>query len=154
MIRVKKAFVTIEILVAMVIGFMAIIMLTSSIKSLQKVSIQQELYQDLYISVLSIKNIIKAKECMNNPTLSGEINGFKYNIKCREIKAQKNYIENLNPITFQDEGGNKGIFMIYLFRVDIDIQKNGLDKTYSFYQSEQKRLISEETLRNMMLGIF
>jgi len=154
MIKVKKAFVTIEILVAMVIGFLAIIMLTSSIKSLQKVSIQQDLYQDLYISVLSIKNIIKAKECMNNPNLSGEINGFNYTIKCREIKAQKNYIESLNPMTFQDEGGNKGIFMIYLFRVDIDIKKNGLDKTYSFYQSEQKRLISEETLRNMMLGIF
>ena len=151
MISNKKAFVTIEILVAMVIGFLAIIMLTTSIKSLQKVSIQQELYQDLYISVLSIKNIIKAKECMNNPTLNGEINGFKYNIRCREIKAQKNYIDSINPITFQEDGGNKGIFMIYLFRVDINIQKYGLDKSYSFYQSEQKRLISEEDLLKMML---
>ena len=147
----KNGFVTIEILVAMVIGFLAIIMLTTSIKTLQKVGMQQELYQDLYISVLSIKNIIRVKECMNNPTLNGEINGFKYTIKCREIKAQKNYIDSMNPITYQPNGGNKGIFMIYLFRVDIDIQKYGLDKSYSFYQSEQKRLISEEALLKMML---
>ncbi|SHO80492.1 hypothetical protein MNB_SV-15-1360 [hydrothermal vent metagenome] len=154
MIKNRNGFVTIEILVAMVIGFLAIIMLTTSIKTVQKVGIQQELYQDLYISVLSIKNIIRAKGCIDNPTLSGEINGFKYSIKCREVKAQKNYIDMLNPITFKDEGGNKGIFMIYLFRVDINIQKFGLDKSYSFYQSEEKRLISEEDLLKIRLGIF
>jgi len=143
--------VTIEILIAMVIGFLAIIMLTSSIKSLQKIIGQQQLYEDLYITVLSLKDTIEAKQCYKNPNLEGKLNGFTYTIKCSEKKALKNYLPNYDEITGEDIGGNYGIFMIYLFHVTINISKEGLKKSYSFYQSEQERLISEEELLNEML---
>jgi hypothetical protein len=149
----KRAFVTIEILIAMVIGFLAIIMLTSSIKSLQKVIVQQRLYEELYITVLSLKDTIRAKSCMEYPTLEGVMNGFEYKVSCNQKKAVKNYIDNYDPVSDMDMGGNYGIFMIYLFDVQIEITQKGLKKKYRFYQSEQKRLISEEELLNEMLGV-
>ncbi|MEA2029638.1 MAG: hypothetical protein U9N49_11770 [Campylobacterota bacterium] len=147
----RKGFVTIEILVAMVIGFLAIIMLTSSIKSLQRIIGQQKLYEDLYITVLSLKDTIEAQKCYKEPNLQGELNGFKYTIECNEKKALKNYRGYYDEMLDQEVGGNHGILMIYLFDVTIYISKEGLKKSYSFYQSEQERLISEEELLNEML---
>lgn len=149
----RKAFVTIEILVAMVIGFLAILMLMSSIQSLQRVIAQQRLYENLYTTVLSLKDTIRAKSCMHSPKLQGKLNGFSYTIQCHEEKAIKNYRENYDEITGNDVGGNYGIFMIYLYRVEIVVSQESFKKHYSFMQSEQKRLISEEELLNEMLGV-
>jgi len=143
----RRAFVTIEILVAMVIGFLAIIMLTSSIKSLQKIILQQQNYEELYITVLSLKDTIVAKKCYEHPLLEGSLNGFSYTIECKEEKTLKNYHE-----TYNDSGeaieDNYGIFMIYLFDVTIEVRGDGLRKSYQFYQSEQERLVSDEELMN------
>ena len=147
----RRAFVTIEILVAMLIGFLAIIMLTTSIKSLQKVITQQTLYEDLYVTVLSLKDTIQAQPCYKNPHVEGKLNGFSYTIECVEKKRLKNYRYNYNEIIDQDMGGNYGILMIYLFDVRISISKEGLKKSYRFYQSEQERLIRDEELLNEML---
>ena len=136
----------------MMIGFLAIIMLMSSVKSLQKIILQQRLYENLYLTVLSLKDTIRAKSCMEYPNLEGEMNGFKYTIVCQEKKAIKNYRENYDPTTDKDIGGNYGILMIYLFDVNINLSKGKLKKEYRFYQSEQKRLISDEELLNEMLN--
>lgn len=142
---------TVEILIAMVIGFLAIIMLSASVKSLQKITLQQRLYEDLYTTVLSLSDTIKAKECRKNPTLEGRLNGFDYTVVCDQKKVMKNYQESYDETTYEDIGGNFGIFMIYLFEVTIEVRQGGVKKTYRFYQSEQERLISEEELLNEML---
>lgn len=147
----RRAFVTVEILIAMVIGFLAIIMLSASVKSLQKITLQQRLYEDLYTTVLSLSDTIKAKECRKNPTLEGRLNGFDYTVVCDQKKVMKNYQESYDETTYEDIGGNFGIFMIYLFEVTIEVRQGGVKKTYRFYQSEQERLISEEELLNEML---
>jgi len=147
----RRGFVTIEILIAMVIGFLAIIMLFASVKSLQKITLQQRLYEDLYTTVLSLSDTIKAQECRKNPTLEGRLNGFDYTVACEQKKVMKNFQESYDETTYEDTGGNFGIFMIYLFEVTIEVRQGGLKKSYRFYQSEQERLVSEEELMNEML---
>lgn len=147
----RKAFVTIEILIAMVIGFLAILMLTASIKSLHKVEMQKKLYQNLYISVLSLKDKIRAKSCIENSTLNGSINGFSYNIICDEKKVINNYQSYYDEMQNKMVGGYWGIYEIHLFRVTINIKKSSFNKSYSFYQTEQKARFTDEELLQQML---
>lgn len=150
----NKAFVTIEILIAMVIGFLAILMLTVSIKSLHKVEMQKKMYQNLYITVLSLKDKIRAKTCIENSLLNGKQNGFNYNITCQEKKNINNYKSYYDEIQNKMVGGYWGIYEIHLFRVTINIKKDGLNKKYSFYQTEQKaRFTDEELLQQMLDGM-
>jgi len=148
----NKAFVTIEILIAMVIGFLAILMLTASIKSLHKVEMQKKTYQDLYLTVLSLKDKIRAKTCIENPSLNGTQNGFNYNIICEEKKVINNYQSYYDDMQDKMVGGYWGIYEIHLFRVTININKSGLKKEYSFYQTEQKARFTDEELLQQMLG--
>ena len=147
----KKAFVTIEILIAMVIGFLAILMLTASIQSLHKVEMQKRLYQDLYINVLSLKDKIRAESCIENPRLNGVINRFEYEIICDEKEVKNNYKSYYDEMQDKMTGGYWGIYEIHLFKVTINIRKSGLNKSYNFYQTEQKARFTDEELLQQML---
>jgi hypothetical protein len=134
--------VTIEILVAMVIGFLAVLMVTGASKTLLQTRQQKARYETLYITVLSLKETIKSDGCRENGSFEGTMNGFDYRAECREKKMLRNYI-------FDPDGlrtGNLGNYRLRLYEVDLEVRRNSFVKTYTFMQTEEEQIRSAKEL--------
>ena len=132
--RSKYAFVTIEILVAMVIGFLAVFMVMSSSKMLMKTRMQKDNYERLYITALSLKDRIKAEGCRGNSPFQGELNGFVYKAVCKEKKMLRNYVTDPQGVST----GNYGNYRMYFYEIGLEIRQNSFVKAYTFDQTEQE----------------
>jgi prepilin-type N-terminal cleavage/methylation domain-containing protein len=129
----KRGFTVIEILIAMMILFVAIGFVNISIKAFNNYQRKSEIYQNFYITALSLKDLMESKT-LDKKSYNGILNGIKYKISVKEISRQKNYIINLE----QARGGNDGNFFITLYQLNMSLINKNIVKTYSFYLTKQK----------------
>ena len=134
-IKSKKAFTIVEILIAMLILFMAITFTSISIKAFNKYQKQSKKHQMFYVTSLSLKEKMSSIKEFKVPQYQGTLNGMDYIIKIKKLLSKQNYIMGIDGI-----GRNNGDFMITLYRVTITLETQKKEKTYSFLLSKQKRI--------------
>ena len=130
----RKAFLTIEILISIIIIFTSIVTLSASIKYILRYNSKSNHYENLYITTQSIMNIIQdvPTDTLLNPTqLShlrlSKLNGFTIKINSKLIDKQKIY----NTDEFDNTiSRNKATF---LFQVTLVLTKNNISKKYTVY---------------------
>ena len=130
----KKGFTIIEILIAMMILFVAIGFVNITIKAFNNYQRKSEVYQNLYITALSLKDLMDTKPLDKTNSYRGILNGIDYLISIKEISRQKNYIIDLE----QGVGKNDGNFFITLYKLDMKLSYKSKVKHYIFYLTREK----------------
>jgi len=130
----KKGFTVVEILIAMMILFVAIGFVNISIKAFNSYQRKSEAYQNFYITALSLKDLMEIKVLDKQESYRGVLNGIDYLISIEEVSRKKNYIINLE----QSVGGNDGNFFIILYHLKMRLKEGSRIKNYSFYLTRQK----------------
>ena len=133
--RSKKAFTIVEILIAMLVLFMAIAFSSMGIKAFNKYQKQSKKYQLIYITSLSLKDEMASLKEFKSSQYIGILNGVKYIIKVKKLLNKQNYIMDKDGI-----GRNNGDFMVTLYRLKITLNIQETEKTYSFLLTKQKRI--------------
>ncbi len=126
----KRGFTLIEVLVASVLLFMAIVTASIAFKQYKTYRLKQEKYEMIYISALSLMNKLEAENLYGKKLETGTINGLAYSVNVKAVSSRRNYIYGAE---FR-KSGNLGRFLITLFRVTIDIS----GRTFTFYKTEYK----------------
>lgn len=129
----KKGFTVIEILIAMLILFTAIGFVNISIKAFNNYQRKSEVYQNFYITTLSIKDLLKTKDMTNN-IYRGELNNIKYIATVTPFIQSKNYDENMFT------RGNIGDFMITLYKIELTLITRTKTINVSYFLTKQKNL--------------
>ncbi|NPA82496.1 MAG: hypothetical protein GXO31_07780 [Epsilonproteobacteria bacterium] len=130
----KRGFVTIEAIIAFVVLTFAILMTVSSVRTLNLYKSKKDFYQDLYMSVLSVKDLIKNKDLEKNRIFEGELNGFKYRAQVKKEDVKHNML--------MDEffGFSPGTYQVTLYKILLEMKKGNLVKNFSFLLTREKLL--------------
>ena len=130
----RSAFVTIEAIIAFVVLTFAVLTTVSSVRTLNLYSAKKELYQDLYTSVLSVKDMIKNSPIEKKSLFEGEINGFRYKALVKKEDAKNNML--------MDEffGFSPGTYRVTLYKILLEMRKGNLVKKFSFLLTREKLL--------------
>ena len=131
----RNAFTIVEILIAMLILFMAITFSSISIKAFNKYQKQSKKYQMFYVTSLSLKEEMSALKAFKVPQYRGTLNGLDYIIKIKKLLSKQNYIVDTDGI-----GRNNGDFMVSLYRLTITLETQTKEKSYSFLLTKEKRI--------------
>jgi len=127
----KKAMLTIEVLVALLILFLVIAGSTTIMKSFQIVNKQKNQYEKEYMVVLSIKDLLSSRHiCVSKLSQEGNYDGFSYKAECTKIKELRNYKK---PLDYGGKEGNIGSYLLKLYKVDLDIKQGKFNKNFTYY---------------------
>jgi len=139
--RAKKAIITIEVLIALIILFSAVVLTTSSIRSLNLFSLKKEIYKNSYIAVLSIRSLLENRKLnINGGEIRGKIDGYSYIIKYHVEKQKRSFIiGETSQLT-----GNLGIYMMFLFKCNLIIKNRYEDRDYIFYITQYNSMVNDE----------
>jgi len=129
----KKGFTVIEILISMMILFVAIAFVNISIKAFNDYQRKSAVYQNFYITALSLKNQMDSNP-LERESYKGRLNGINYIITKKEILKDRNFI-----ISFDNDTGNTGDFFITLYQLKMTLKDKIRTKEYTFYLTRQKR---------------
>ena len=128
----KKAMITVEVLISLLILFMVIATSTATIKQLNIIRNQQINHEDFYMAVLNIKDYIDDTICLKNNSLHGQLQQFDYNATCTIIEEKRKYEKK------EGSEGNIGIFLISLYKVTLDVKKQEYIQSYIYYKMVAK----------------
>lgn len=131
----KRAFVTIEAIIAFVVLTFAVLTTVSSVRTLNLYQQRESLYEDLYMSVLSLKDMIKNENLEKKRFFKGKINGFDYNatVKIEDVKHNMVAVE-------ESLGYYPGTYQVTLYRVFLEMRKKNFLKDFSFLLTQEKLL--------------
>jgi len=134
MINNRKAFLTVEVLISMIIIFSAIVTISSAMKAVGVFYQKTKVYETIYITVNSIKNMIYSKDIdinnlsttYNNIYNNSNYNGFIINISAKIIEQRK-------PPTVEGVGMIDSSLILYLLKFKIELDKKHVHKDYYIY---------------------
>ncbi|MDF1881738.1 hypothetical protein JHD50_10585 [Sulfurimonas sp. MAG313] len=118
---IRPAIITIEVLIALIIMFSAVVLTTSSLRTMNLFKLKKEKYEINYSTVLSLKALFENRRF--NPLggeFSGEINGLKYEMKYTLSENKKTYVVGETAAL----EGNYGPYYIYLYTCVLQLIKN------------------------------
>lgn len=121
--------ITLEVLVALLILFFAIMTTTTGTKFYTSTQIQKQNYEELYMSATSIVDKIKDEICSKNMLLEGVYNEFRYRATCSLEKESLNYQKAFD---LGEPEGLIGKYQLRLYNVDITLQQNNFQKRLSY----------------------
>lgn len=123
----SRAFITIEVLVAMLILFLTIATLSTTSKFFTTTKIKKEQYEAYYRAFLNIKDKLSQQPCESH---QGSFNDFSYTLTCNTIKQLRNYQPAFDE---GDEAGNIGPFLYHLNKNRLTITKKNLTKSITYF---------------------
>jgi hypothetical protein len=123
----NRAFITIEVLIAMLILFITIATLSSATKFFTTTKIKKIQYEEYYRAFLNIKDRQLQLPCSAN---NGVYNGFSYEFTCKLVKKLRNYKPAFDE---GDESGNIGQFTYSLYENTLSLQKEKFTKSLTYY---------------------
>lgn len=132
--------ITIEVLVSMLILFLVISTSTTMTKFFQNVSLKKDIYEDEYITLLSLKDKLSNTICSFEDTQEGEFNGYKYKAECENIKQSRTYIKGVDE---DEKSGLYGNYMVKLNKVKLLLEKEKYSKNFEYYLTTNEKLYSE-----------
>jgi len=121
--------ITIEVLIALIIMFSAVVLTTSSVRTLNLFKLKKEKYEVNYTTVLSLKAMFENREF--NPVggkFTGKINGFDYEMRYKLLENRQSYIIGETEAL----SGNIGPYHIYLYECVLDLVKANAYSQSSF----------------------
>jgi len=121
----NRGFTLIEVLVSTVILAVAVISVSAAFKQFAEYRMKAEKYKNLYMTVLSLKDMIESKPLKNRQYGDGKINGLRYNYRVSLVSKGRS-------LTIE---GEQSSFEIYLYRIDLSVE----GRTYSFYKTLYKK---------------
>ena len=128
----KKAFTVIEILIAMLILFSAIVFVNTTIKAFNNFQRKSNQYQHRYITILSLKDWVETQP-LNKKNYQGKINGFNYEIKVKKITKSLTY-----KFVMGMGSSNIGDYEITLYEVRIILKNEKQKKEVKFFLTKEK----------------
>jgi len=133
----RRAILTIEVLISLLILFMIVAISITSVKHLDIIRTQQVRYGNVYRAVNNIKDYISADICSKKFSMDGHLNGFKYHAVCKQQAQKRNYV-----VAFQsgDRQGNIGNLLAILSKVTITLKKGNFKKSYTYQKFTTRRL--------------
>jgi len=130
----KKGFTVIEILIAMMILFTAIGFVNITIKAFNNYQRKSEIYQNFYITALSLKDWLST-ESLDKKSYKGVKNNITYQLKVTELVKNRNYIFSMS------EGkGNYGDFLITLYKIEMLLSQGNKKDKFNFLLTKQLSL--------------
>ena len=130
MFTTNNGFSLIEVLVATILLAMSIFVSSVAYKQYISAFEKQKKIERVYITALSLLNMIKRNSVNPFYEKSGRLNGLTYNIVAKRVVAKRNYEY------FSTHPGNKGRFLVSLYRVVISIE----DRRFVFFKTQYKKL--------------
>ena len=127
---------TVEVLVAMLILFLAIAMSMSSIRFLSDVEKRKEAYQNRYMTVLSLKDKL-TESCLSSQSQEGNFNGHDYRVQCTKLKELKNFHIALDT---DDVSGNYGSYLMQLYQMELFLMEGTREHRYAYYITKNRVL--------------
>lgn len=127
---------TIEVLVALLILFLAIMLSASSIKFFNQIIFQQQRYEDIYILTSSIKEKISSKICKESKYLEDEFNNIAFIATCSLIKEKRGFREYYDDTKKEFISDFSGNYIYQIYRVNLTIN----EKTNSYLITTYKSL--------------
>jgi len=133
----KKAMITIEVLVSMLILFLVIATSFENIKFFNIMSDKKISYEDEYMSVLSLKDKLSNTICKTSLKETGVFNTYDYSATCENIKELRTFKK---AFELNDPSGNIGRYLMKLYKVNLDLTKGNFTKTFSYYVTVGQKL--------------
>ena len=116
----RQAVITIEVLIALVIMFSAVVLTTSSVRTLTLFKLKKEKYEINYTTVLSLKAMLENREfAANGGNFQGNINGFDYTIDYKPLKKNRTFILGETKAST----GNYGAYEMTLYNCVLNLVK-------------------------------
>lgn len=130
--------ITIEVLISMLILFLVIATSFSNIKFFNIINHKKQTYEELYITVQSLKDKLSSNICQTSLAEEGEFNGFTYVATCTKIQELKTYI----TATEDDEiSGNYGNTLMQLYKITLTLRDDAFEKEYNYYKTISRKLL-------------
>jgi len=131
----KKAFLTIEVLISIIILFSAIVTISASIKAVALLDKKTTTYQTTYITLNSVINLLKKKKIKyenlsfsyTNLHLIDKFNGYKIDTKIKKVNEQYIYEEKEFGELLKTKKD------VILMEVQIILKRGNIKKTYKTY---------------------
>lgn len=134
-----RAFMTIEVLIALVIISMGVLTITSALKTLYSSTDKQKYYENSTIALLSIKDTLIQIDFEKQKRTTGKLNGLDYTITADQIASQRTYVVDESS----DLSGNKGGYEIILYKITLTLSDTLHTKYYTLYQARTKKLFDD-----------
>ncbi len=134
MSRNNKGFTLIEVLLSLIILTVAITSINIAFKQFTTYKQRVDKYKNIYLTTLSIKDMIESKNLSDGLAGSGELNGLKYSYTVKLIDKGANitgYSEETKTI-------EEGSFEVYLYKINLKVE----NREYSFYKTQYKKVKS------------
>ena len=126
----KKAMITIEVLISMLILFLVLATYFSNIKFFNLMIEKKVNYEDEYITVLSLKDKLSSTICKTSLKEEDDFNGFHYIASCEKVKELRTFVKGFEE---DDLSGNIGNYLLKLYKVNLGLQKGKFSKQNSYY---------------------
>jgi type II secretory pathway pseudopilin PulG len=123
-----NGFTLIEVLVATLIMVVSIVTVTAAIRQFAIHREKLRSYEQVYTSVLSLRDRIMNETLKENDKQTGTFNGLPYSYDCRLVESANNYV-------YGDNAGNNGLFQVMLFKVNLEIE----GRDFEFFKTQYKQ---------------
>lgn len=134
----NKGFTLIEVLISLFILVVAAVTVNAAFKQFTVYKSKTKHYENHYITVLSLKDMIENQDLAEKQNRVGKLNGLDYKYEVIEIDKRRNYM----PGETEEIGGNNGAFELTLFKIRLSVE----DKEYEFYKTLYKKLFDTTEL--------
>ena len=124
----NKGLTLVEVLIALAILTIVIVTLNAIFKQYAAYRQKQARYEDIFISALSLQDRLDDMDLGRTPHMDGQINGLPYSIEIRPVAQKRNFTYGETRKT----SGNRGRFLVILYRVTMEIGKRKIQ----FYKTQ------------------
>lgn len=135
--RSKSAMMIAEVLVALIILFLAVITATVATKLYISTQFQKYSYEELYIAATSIMDKLNDNLCSGEMSSKGRYNNFTYSAKCVLKNESRNYREGFD---IDDAHGFIGNYQLKLYKVELTLTKENFSKKLIYDKMTQMRM--------------
>ncbi len=127
----NKGFTLIEVLLSLIILVVAVVSINAAFKQFVMYRSKMEKYKNIYMTTLSIKDMILSKKLSENTAGSGELNGIKYSYKVSLLAKGFNVESDTESSSI-----GKGNYEIFLYKIDLKVG----NKNYILYKTQFKKV--------------
>jgi len=125
----QKGFTLIEVLIATLILAVSIISVNAAFKQFATYKQKMDKYKNIYVTTLSLKDMIESKNLKDNMQDKGTMNGLEYSYKVKLVNKMRNH-------SLEETEGNTGNFEIYLYKIHLTVG----NREYNFFKTQYIKL--------------
>ncbi len=131
----NSGFTLIEVLLSLIILTVAIVTINAAFKQFVEYKAKMEKYKNIYLTTLSIKDMIETKELSNGLSEAGELNGLKYKYSVKLVAKGKNTVSS-EDVESRGKTAEGGSFEIFLYKITLEVE----NRKYEFFKLQYKKI--------------